>query len=239
MRVRSCSAATNKLIGWTVGLAAVGVLMGSPALALEGGGAFVLGAPHGALGEQADVAAGVGGHLLKATRSGKLGLRLDGSVLLYGSETLRIPVAGTAGRLNREITTENWVAQVGLGPQIVLPLRGARPYFHGFAGLSYLSTESRLLDPSGFTTRSSTNYDDTGFAYGGGGGVVVPLRDHGLSIDLGVRYVRTSSVRFLAEGDLSLDGGSVRPVPHRGQANVVEFRLGVVFSDYSTHPPRH
>src|SRR6187549_1073934 len=77
--------------------------------------------------------AGEGGHLLQTTRSGKLGLRLDGSVLLYGSETLRLPIAGTAGRLNREITTENWVAQVGLGPQIVLPLRGARPYLHGFA----------------------------------------------------------------------------------------------------------
>jgi len=228
MRVRS----------WMGGLVALGVLSASPALAVEGGGAFVLGAPHGALGEQADVAGGVGGHLLKTTPSGKLGLRLDGSFLLYGSETLRIPLAGTAGRLNREITTENWVAQVGLGPQIVLPLRGARPYFHGFAGLSYLSTESHLVDPAGFASRVSTNYDDTGFAYGGGGGVVVPLRDHGLSIDLGVRYVRTSSVRFLAEGDLSLDGGTVRPVPHRGQANVVEFRLGVVFSDYSTHPPR-
>jgi hypothetical protein len=238
MRVRSCSAATNVLIGWTGGLAVLGTLMASPVLAFEGGGTFVLGAPHGALGEQADVAGGVGGHLLYATPSGKLGLRLDGSVLLYGSETLRIPVAGSAGRLNREITTDNWVAQLGLGPQLVLPLRGARPYVHGFAGLSYLSTESYLVDPSGFASRSSTNYDDTGFAYGGGGGVVVPLRDHGLSIDLGVRYVRTSSVRFLAEGDLSPDGGGVRPVPHRGQANVVEFRLGLVFSDYS-HPARH
>jgi hypothetical protein len=176
------------------------------------------------------------GHLQRPV--GQLGLRLDGSVLLYGSETLRIPVAGTAGRLNREITTENWVAQVGLGPQIVLPLRGARPYFHGFAGLSYLSTESHLSDPAGFAGPTSTNYDDTGFAYGGGGGVVVPLRDHGPSIDLGVRYVRTSSVRFLAEGDLSLDGGTVRPVPHRGQANVVEFRLGVVLRLPSTRPAR-
>ena len=223
----------------TAVLALLGALIASPAPAFEGGGALVLGAPHGARGEQADVAGGVGGHLLKTTPSGKLGLRLDGSFLLYGSETLRIPVAGTAGRLNREITTDNWVAQLGLGPQIVLPMRGARPYFHGFAGLSYLSTESYLVDPSGFASRTSTNYDDTGFAYGGGGGVVVPLRDHGLSLDLGVRYVRTSSVRFLAEGDLSPDGGGVRPVPHRGQANVVEFRLGLVFSDYSTHTPRH
>jgi len=229
MRVRS----------WTAWLAALGTLMASPALAAEGGGGLVLGTPRGALGEQADLAGGLAGHLLFATRSGALGLRLDGSWLLYGSETVRIPVARTAGRIDREITTENWVAQLGLGPQLVLPGRGARPYVHGFAGLSYLSTESRLRDPSGFASRTSTNYDDTGFAYGGGGGVVIPLRDHGLSIDLGVRYVRTSSVRFLAEGDLVPDdGGGVRPAPHRGQANVVEFRLGLVFSDYS-RPPRH
>jgi hypothetical protein len=228
MRVRS----------WTAWLAALGTLIASPALAVEGGGGLVLGAPRGALGEQADVAGGLAGHLLLSTRSGALGLRLDGSWLLYGSETVRIPVARTAGRLDREVTTENWVAQLGVGPQIVLPLRGARPYVHGFAGLAYLSTESHLRDPSGFASRSSTNYDDTGFACGGGGGVVIPLRDHGLSLDLGVRYVRTSSVRFLAEGDLVPEGGAVRAAPHRGPANVVEFRLGLVFSDYSG-PPRH
>jgi hypothetical protein len=223
---------------WTAWLTALGALIASPALALDGGGALVVGAPRGALGEQADVAGGLAGHLLLATRSGALGLRLDGSWLLYGSETVRIPVARTAGRIDREVTTENWVAQLGVGPQIVLPLRGARPYLHGFAGLSYLSTESRLRDPSGFASRTSTNYDDTGFAYGGGGGVVIPLREHGVSLDLGVRYVRTSSVRFLAEGDLVPDdGGGVRPAPHRGQANVLEFRLGLVFSDYS-RPPR-
>lgn len=228
MRVRSS----------TTVLALLGALVASPALAVEGGGAFVFGAPRGALGEQADVAGGLAGHLLLATRSGALGLRLDGSWLLYGSETVRLPVARTGGRLVREVTTDNWVAQLGVGPQIVLPLRGLRPYLHGFAGLSYLSTESHLRDPSGFVSATSTNYDDTGFAYGGGGGVVVPLRDHGLSLDLGVRYVRTSSVRFLAEGDLVPEGDGIRPAPHRGQANVLEFRLGLIFSDFSPSP-RH
>jgi hypothetical protein len=223
---------------WTAMLAVTGALIAPPALAVEGGGALVLGAPRGALGEQADVAGGLAGHLLLSTRSGALGLRLDGSCLLYGSETVRIPVARTAGRLDREVITENWLAQLGVGPQIVLPLRGARPYVHGFAGLAYLSTESHLRDPSGFASRTSTNYDDTGFAYGGGGGVVIPLPDHGLSLDLGVRYVRTSSVRFLAEGDLVPEGGSVRAAPHRGSANVVEFRLGLVFGGDS-RPPRH
>jgi hypothetical protein len=106
---------------WTAVLALLGSLIASPALALEGGGAFVLGAPHGALGEQADFAAGVGGHLLQSTKSGKAGSAPGRERALYGSETLRIPVAGTAGRLNREITTENWVAQVGLGRRSCCP----------------------------------------------------------------------------------------------------------------------
>ena len=225
--------------GRTGTLALLGALIASPALAAEGGGALVLGAPRGALGEQADLAGGLAGHLLFATRSGALGLRLDGSWLLYGSETVRIPAARTAGRIDREVTTDNWVAEVGVGPQLVLPLRGARPYLNGFAGLSYLSTESRLRDPSGRTSRSSTNYDDTGFAYGGGGGIVIPLRGHGLSLDLGVRYVRTSSVRFLAEGDLGPDErAGLRAAPHRGQANVVEFRVGLVFSSRKEHVER-
>ena len=158
--------------------------------------------------------------LLVATPSGTLGLRLDGSWLLYGSETVRIPVARTAGRIVREITTENWVAQAGVGPQLVLPLRGAASgYLHGFAGLSYLSTESRSARSRPASRRRLDQ-----------------LRRHRLrlrrrrrggrpaarpwpSLDLGVRYVRTSSVRFLAEGDLGPDGGGgrARAAPRAGQ----------------------
>ena len=220
-------------------LALLGALIASPALAFEGGGTLVLGAPHGALGEQADVAGGVGGHLLYATPSGKLGLRLDGSVLLYGSETLRIPVAGTAGRLNREITTDNWVAQLGLGPQIVLPLRGARPYVHGFAGLSYLSTESylrrslrlRVARPRRTTTTPAS--PTAAGAESWSRCATTASRSTWACATCGPRpcasWPRATCPRTAA---------AVRPVPHRGQANVVEFRLGLVFSDYS-HSTRH
>lgn len=211
----------------------------SPALAADGGASLVLGAPRGALGQQADLAGGLAGHaLLATTRSGALALRLDGSWLLYGSETVRIPVARTAGRIVREVTTDNWVAELGAGPQLVLPLGAWRPYVNAFVGLSYLSTTSDLRDPDGFVLRSSTNFDDTGLAYGGGGGILIPVGRGGTSLDLGVRYVRTSSMRFLAEGDLVPEGGGVRAAPHRGQANVLEFRLGLAFSDRAREPRR-
>jgi hypothetical protein len=197
--------------------------------AADGGGSVVVGTPRGALGEQASVAGGLAGHAVFPSRSSLLSLRLEGSWLLYGSETVRVPLARTAGRINREITTDNWIAQLGVGPQLVLPARGVRPYIHGFAGVAYLSTTSQLRDPDRFVSATSTNYDDTTFSYGGGGGLLVPLHGRGTSVDLGVRYVHTGSVRFLGEGDLvSVDGG-VRAMPHRGHADVLEFRLGLAF----------
>jgi len=216
------------------------VLSGAAAAAsaADFGAAVVVGAPRGALGQEADVAGGVAGHALLSTPSGTLALRLDGSWLLYGSETVRLPVARTAGRIVREVTTDNWVGQLGLGPQLSLRIGGLRPYAGAFAGLSYLSTTSHLRDPSGFVSRDSTNYDDTGFAWGGGGGVLVPLGRGATSLDVGLRYVRTGTVRFLGEGDLVDDGTGAGVVarPHRGQANVVEFRLGVVFSGRPRSP---
>jgi hypothetical protein len=195
----------------------------------DGGAALVVGAPRGALGRAADVAGGLAGHLLLPAGGRTLALRLDGSWLLYGSETVRIPLPRTGGRIAREIVTDNWMAQLGVGPQVVLPLGRIRPYLHAFAGVSYLSTTSQLRDPDFFVSRPTTNFDDTALAYGGGGGLLVPLRGRGMSLDLGARYVRTSTVRFLGEGDLGRDGGA-SATPNRGQANVLEFRLGLTFN---------
>ncbi len=212
-------------------LASMLLLMASPVLGADGGGALVVGAPRGALGQQASVAGGLAGHALFPARSAVLSLRVEGSFLVYGSETVRLPVPRTAGRIDREVTTDNSIAQIGIGPQLVLPFPGVRPYLHAFAGVTYLSTTSRLRDPDGFVSATSTNYDDTGVAYGGGGGLLVPLHGRGASLDLGVRYVRTGSVRFLAEGDLAPAAGGVSALPHRGRADVLEFRLGLAFGE--------
>jgi len=206
---------------------AVLVLLPSIAAA-DGGGSLVVADPKGALGDQASVAGGVSGHYALPLGSPFFSLRLEGSALLYGTETIHLPVVGTAGRINREITTDNWIVQAGAGPQVVFPTGRVRPYIHGFAGVSYMSTDSHLRDPYGFVSAYSTNYDDTGFSWGGGGGLLIPLHGGGKSIDLGVRYVRTESMRFLAEGDLGADGVAV---PHRGHADVLEFHVGFVVGE--------
>src|SRR5205814_1342178 len=170
------------------------------------GGSLVVGAPGGALGQEASVAGGLALHAIVPAHARVLGLRMEGSWLLYGSETVRIPVARTAGRIERQVTTDNWIPQLGAGPQVTVPIRAARAYVHAFAGLAHLSTDSRLVDPTGFRSAASTNYEDTAFSWGGGGGLLLPLHGGGTALDLGLRYVRTGTVRFLAEGDLVEDG---------------------------------
>ena len=71
----------------------LGVLVASPALPPTAAG-LVLGAPGEPFGQQADLAGGLAGHAeLAATPSGALALRVDGSWLLYGSETVHVPIA--------------------------------------------------------------------------------------------------------------------------------------------------
>ena len=134
------------------------------------------------------------------------------------------------------MTTENWVASssasaaahVAGARRAAVPACLRRPLLP--------EHELELRDPDGLVSATSTNYDDTGFAYGGGGGLLLPVgRGRGRPRSRCVRYVRTGSVRFLAEGDLGPDGAV--GVPHQGQANVFEFRLGLAFSE-RTRPPR-
>ena len=142
----------------------LGTLAASPALANDGGGALVLAAPRGALAEQADIAGGLGGHSCwRQPLPARWACAWTEAGCCTAARRCDIPVARTAGRLVREITTENWVAQAGIGPQIAFPVGGVRPYVHAFVGASYLSTTSELRDPDGFVSASSTNYDDTGF----------------------------------------------------------------------------
>ena len=192
-----------------------------------GGGALV-GMPTGAFGRQVGTGGGIAGHALWSSHGGVVGLRLDGSFFLYGSETLRVPAPREGPRLTARVTTDNWTAHATVGPQVMAASGPVRPYAHAFAGVGYYGTTTEVRDPSvrvePFTpvvtrTATSTNYDAAAFAYGAGAGVLIPLGGRGVALDAGARYVRDGQVSYLTEGDLL--------TPRRSTGSVVEFRLGL------------
>ena len=191
------------------------------------GGAVSVAAPTGEFADHVDVAGGVSGVALFGRPAGVLALRADAGWLLYGTRTLRRPVAGTDGRVLEDVaTTDNWIAHAALGPQLMARSGSLRPYAHAFAGLSHFATSSELLRPRrsgpfGDPFRTTTHESDTIGMYGAGTGVMIALGRGGTALDLGLRYVANGRVRYLAEDD-PLDG----PL-RRSEGHLLEFRLGI------------
>lgn len=215
-----------------------------PGAGFRFGGAAAVAAPTGELAQHVDVAGGLSGFALYGRRSSPFALRADAGWLLYGTHTLRRPVPGTEGRVLEDVaTTDNWIAQAAVGPQLMATGGRLRPYVNAFGGVGYFATTSELVRPRRSGTvvvpalggpgvllaedpfRTTTHLHDTIGSYGGGAGVLIALGRGGRALDLGVRYVANGRVRFLAEDD-PLDA-----TPRRSQGRLIEFRVGLLGLD--------
>ena len=197
------------------------------------GGSFNYARPQGEFGDNVEQGFGGDVHVIfQPAARGALGLRLDAGFLTYGHERMRVPLSSTiGGRITVDVNTLNNIAFVGVGPQIGLPDGRARPYVGGFAGFTYLYTESSVEgrdDDQAFAR--TTNYDDATFAYGGRAGVYFPLRGGPapISLDLGVVYLNGGEAEYLREGDIQDNSnGSITFTPSRSDTDLLTFRAGV------------
>ena len=197
------------------------------------GGELTLASPQGEFANYVNNGWGGGIHyLLRVDRDGWLALRADASLLNYGHERQRVVLSPTVGgRISVDLTTDNNIAFVGLGPQLGVPTGAVRPYVNGFAGVSYIFTQSSVGGTSsGESFASTTNFDDASFAYGGGGGLYIPLsrRHDPVSLDLGVTYRHNGAAEYLRHGDIvDNPDGSITLHPVFSQTNLLTFHVGV------------
>ncbi len=204
---------------------------------LMGGVAFGVAQPRGAFRRHADNGFGVQGHALyRVDRAGALAVRVDGGAMRYGRETLRTPLgAGPGGgRVQLDVTTNNDYYWLGVGPQLMAPRGVVRPYAHGTAGFTYLATTSRASGqgPIDAPLAQTTNARDGQFAWGVGGGVLVPVHRSArtlVSVDLGAQYRDSGrNARYLREGGIrDLPGGALALDVVRSRADVVTGHVGV------------
>jgi len=187
------------------------------------GGHILVGLPIGELDRHVGAGLGLAAHGVLAIPDAPIGLRVQGSWLVYGSETYSAPLIG---HVWADVTTENWISSLGAGPQLMLRSGTLRPYVHAVAGFSYFSTTSEVRGEGDFHGFGrSTDFDDFTFSWSFGGGFQLSLSDS-LSLDVGVRYLDNGRVRYLTERDFHEgDFGT----PRRSEANLVELVLGVSF----------
>ncbi len=162
---------------------------------------------------------------------GVLSLRGDLGFLVYGYESKRVCFEGVGCRINARLQTTNNIAFGGIGPELALPMRGARPYVHAFMGFAYFNTSSSLEDLWGndadFTTE---NFGDGTFSWGVGGGLELSLKRGRVPIDLnlGVRFHDNGRVEYLTKGDIVDNAdGSVTLYPILSEANLMTYRFGI------------
>jgi opacity protein-like surface antigen len=191
------------------------------------------GAPTGYFGNVVGAGLGFSGHLLLMPSPGPFGLRCELSYLEYGSETFAVPIAGTSGRVDQEVTTSNAIGRFAVGPQLMARSGSIRPYVYATVGTSDFFTMSSLRTLNGdyddYSTVDTLNYEAWTFSYGVGGGVQFAVARK-VFLDLGVRYVASPGATWLAEGDLVDEGtGMAVPYPRHSPANLLEVTFGVSF----------
>lgn len=199
------------------------------------GATFTVAQTRGEFSDYVD--GGFGGQLHyihQLDRGGWLGIRADAGLVVYGYERQRVPLSPTiGGRVLVDLTTSNNLAYVGVGPQIGVPNGRLRPYVNGYAGYSFIWTQSSVSGTANDEDfASTTNFDDGSVSYGGGAGIYIPVK-HGpapASIDIGVRYHNNGTAEYLREGDIEDNpDGSITLYPVRSDTDLLTFHIGFSF----------
>lgn len=186
--------------------------------------------PLGEFADYINMGFGFGGYIAHALDSrGVLSLRGNVDYMIYGHETTRHSVYG--GSL--DVTTSNNILAMGIGPHVMAPGNGVRPYASATVGFSYFSTTTSLKWRHASETLDSwTDFSDAVLAWTGGGGLLVPLRRGArpILLDLSATYHGNGEAEYLREGSIWQDeAGNTYFTPIRSRTNMVVYTIGVTF----------
>ena len=204
-----------------------------------GSGHFMLGFPQGEFKENVDNI-GFGGGFFVGLGIGQapVVLGLEGNFMIYGRETRREPLSTTIPDVTVDVTTTNNFFAGHAVLRLQAPGGNLRPYVDGLIGFNYLATETTVDDEGRFDDDpvfSSTNFDDAGFSFGAGGGLMVKLvdteTDNGtpfdVLLDLRIRYLIGSEVEYLREGSIRRENGQVDFDTLLSKTDTFLFQVGV------------
>lgn len=216
-----------------------GLMLASASLGAQSSLAFPFGVhfgvPQGEFAENVDAAVGGGGGALWKV-GGPFALRADLGVMIYGSETRRVPLGGGAlGLITVDVTTTNTIFGGSIGGQLGVPSRTVMPYVGGAIGFSAFTTTSSVegSNSSNEPFASSTNSSDGTFAKTAIAGLYIPVGKTGRThLDIGVRHTWNGErVRYLTEGDVTEDiNGDIVITPRESRADILTIVVGLTIA---------
>jgi hypothetical protein len=188
--------------------------------------------PVGEFQRFVDWGGGVGLYgLVNVDRNRHVGVRFDGSLVIYGHERFTTPLSATVRRVLVDVNTDNFIVSFGVGPQITMGSGPVRPYLYGTAGFAYFATVSSVSGTAdGGAFANTTNFDDVTMALTAGGGLLLRVSRgrHPVSLDLSAQSTYHGETEYLRRGGIiEHSDGSLILLPIRSEANLMNFRLGV------------
>ena len=189
-------------------------------------------APLGEFNDHVGLGGGIGlGGLLYLNNQRYAALRVEGSFVVYGTDTVRRPLSPTIPFVDVDVKTTNSILSAGVGPQIFLFNGPIRPYIYGTVGLSYFVTQTSVQGDHGDEPiASTTNFDDLNLLLSGGGGLSVKLYEGDVSahLDLSAVYNHNGLAEYVTKGGLrELRGGGWVADPVASNANLITYRVGI------------
>jgi opacity protein-like surface antigen len=211
------------LIGGTTNLRAQG---------FQAGGYFTTVVPRGEFSDNVtNNGYGAGGLFLVRLGNSPILTGGDVGIVVYGSESRREPFSDTIPNVFVNVSTSNNIL-LAHGVLRLQPQRGwVRPYVDGLIGLKYLFTTTTVSD-EGETIASSTDFSDTTFSYGVGGGLQVPIkqnREKAITLDGSVRYLRGTRADYLRKGSIRNVDGQVIFDVFSSRTDAISVQIGVTF----------
>lgn len=213
-------------------------------IGVQAGGGVMIGVPQKEFADQVGTGGGVGAECFYAPGNNPFAIGIAFNYIQYGSETRREPFSTTIPDVQVDVTTSNAIllghlllrAQSRSGP--------IQPYVDGLIGFDYLFTETKIEDDDWDDDdhdgiASTTNFDDTAFSYGFGGGCMFrvwqrqeardddDLKNLQVLVDLRAHYLRGGEAEYLKKGSIRRNNGKVSYDVTRSMTDLLLLKVGV------------
>jgi hypothetical protein len=149
----------------------------------------------------------------------------------YGIDRRNAPLSTTIPDITVRVENQYNIVQ-GHGYMRLIPPTGPfRPYMEGLAGFNYLFTQTAIYERGSNEEKlTDTNFDDTAFSYGLGGGFKVLLyADAGsnMYLDMRANYMFGNSATYLKKGSITVENGQAYYDAYRSATDMLLLQVGV------------
>jgi hypothetical protein len=149
----------------------------------------------------------------------------------YGIDRRNAPLSTTIPDITVRVENQYNIVQ-GHGYLRLTPPTGPfRPYVEGLAGFNYLFTQTAIYERGSNEEKlTDTNFDDTAFSYGLGGGFKVLLyADAGsnMYLDMRANYMFGNSATYLKKGSITVENGQAYYDAYRSATDMLLLQVGV------------